>query len=314
MYAPTGRPLGDSPRLNRIALDRILPENGRGSHRPAPGASRVLPDPRLEENELTITLTFWIRSIFWTGILLAILLTVSLLSGQAWREVLAHLPAWTGLALALAAFPAGLGTSRLTFPDDRLVMRSLVAFGLAAASISVLLFALENLVGPAATRALGTTAHTESQLEPAAMSLGELKRAAGRAVETARAAEGAHTIARWQAANRLVWHHVRRTDGALLPLFFAVTGVMAGYWIGRFRRAEVRQAQSWALGLFLLVTTYLAGENSYELIVLRSAGPVFFAGDLVLVIPGLLGLGLGWTTLVALWTEERHGRLEPADR
>jgi hypothetical protein len=54
------------------------------------------------------------------------------------------------------------------------------------------------------------------------------------------------------------------------------------------------------MGLFLLVSTYLAGENSYEMIVLRSAGPVYFAGDFVLVVPLLLLRGIGGPTLLTL--------------
>jgi hypothetical protein len=111
-------------------------------------------------------------------------------------------------------------------------------------------------------------------------------------------------VERWLEANRLVWSYIRRTDGTLLPFLFGLIGVLTGFWSTWVRRREVQQAQAWALGLFLLMSTYLAGENGYELIVLRAAGPVFFAGDLVLVVPTLLLMGLAWPTALTLW--RRH--------
>lgn len=90
-----------------------------------------------------------------------------------------------------------------------------------------------------------------------------------------------------------------------MPLLLGLVGLLTGFWARGFERRELRQAQFWAMGFFLVLATYLVGENSYELIVLRAAGPVYFAGDLVLVVPALLAVGMGWPTVVTLWRREK---------
>ncbi len=70
----------------------------------------------------------------------------------------------------------------------------------------------------------------------------------------------------------------------------------------------MRQLQHWSIGLFLIMSTYLAGENSYELIVLRAAGPVAFTGDFVLIVPTLLLMGLGWPAVLMFWKRWQESR------
>ena len=98
---------------------------------------------------------------------------------------------------------------------------------------------------------------------------------------------------------------MRRTDGVALPFLFALIGTLTGFWACRLVSPQLVQLQLWAMGLFLLMSTYLAGENSYELIVMRSAGPVYFAGDFVLIVPMILLIGLGWPTLIVAWKAKR---------
>ncbi len=253
---------------------------------------------------MRLALRFWGFLAVWAGILLTLLLSVTLASGQGAREVLANLMSWTGLALALAAYPAGVAVSAGTFAERRPVPRQLVAVMLAAASVSLIAFSLGNYVAPFAQRWLTPETEVRGSLEPATMTLGELKRQARAAVERAEAAAPTESARFWQAANRLAWHYVRRTDGAALPFLLGLIGLLTGYWSRWSRRRELQQAQQWGMGLFLVLSTYLVGENSYELIAMRSAGPVFFAGDLVMVVPLLLVVGLGWPTAVTLWRRQ----------
>lgn len=88
---------------------------------------------------------------------------------------------------------------------------------------------------------------------------------------------------------------------------FASIGMLAGLWAGWTRRRELVHAQYWAMGLFLVMSTYLAGENSYELIALQAAGPAFFAGFFVLIVPSILLIGLGWATFATLWIRYGEG-------
>ena len=79
---------------------------------------------------------------------------------------------------------------------------------------------------------------------------------------------------------------------------------MLGFWGRRLSTPALARGLYWAVGLFLVMSTYLAGENSFELVVLRAAGPVFFAGFFVLIIPPVLAAGLAIPTAVLLWSGE----------
>ena len=127
------------------------------------------------------------------------------------------------------------------------------------------------------------------------------------AVETVRSRVGDGPSLDWQRPNQLVWLYYRRIESAALPFLFTWLGVLTGFWSRRLARREITLAVQWAMGLFLAMSTYLVGENSYELIVLRSAGPIFFAADLILVVPGLLVVGLAGpaATLVLPHTSSR---------
>jgi hypothetical protein len=177
-----------------------------------------------------------------------------------------------------------------------------VSVGLAAASVSLLMLTLGNAVGPRLARSLAVHGPATGATEPAYLTYTELKTAARAAVEDAEARPGPPTVDGWRHANILVWYFVRRTDGTALPLLFAMIGVLCGFWAGRTRRRDLRRTQLWAMGLFLVMSTYLAGENSFELIAVRTAGPAYFAADFVLVVPCLLIIGIGWPTVVSALT------------
>jgi len=252
--------------------------------------------------EMRLALRFWKHLLLWTGILLVLLLAVTAVAGRAPREVLASLPVWLGLALALAAYPAGVAVAADTLPAGKLEPRRIVSVGLAAAAVSMLMLTLGNVAGPRLARSLAVPGAATDVTEPSYLTYTELKAAARAAVETAEALPGAPTVEGWREANLLAWHFIRRTDGTALPLLFAMVGVLCGFWAGRTRRRDLRRTQLWAMGLFLLLSTYLAGENSFELIATRTAGPAFFAADFVLVVPCLLIVGIGWPTIVTALT------------
>lgn len=251
---------------------------------------------------MRIVLRFWGRALAWAGVLVIALLAITFLSGQGAADLAVSLPSWVGLALALAAFPAGVSIAELAFPAGPPVARLLAQALVAAASLALVLLIAGNSVAPAASRALGGAAGAAARVtEPARMSLGELTSAAREAEMRARGASPDGALAAWREANVLAWHRARRTSGAALPFLFALVGGLAGFWGARIASRPLRLAQYWGVGLLLLVSTYLVGENSYELVVMQAAGPVGFAGEMVLVVPSILLLGLGWPTVVMLW-------------
>ncbi len=106
---------------------------------------------------MRLLLRFWQALAIWSGILVVILLVISLATGQSAAQVLAYLPAWAGLAFALAAFPAGIWVSSEAFPNGLLVLRRIVDVGVAVLSVSAVMFVLGNSIAPVANRWLSAT-------------------------------------------------------------------------------------------------------------------------------------------------------------
>ena len=255
---------------------------------------------------MSVLLKFFSAVLVWAAVLLVLLSGVSLVGGGSISSVLGHLPVWGGLALVLSAFPGGVAVVDAVLPPTGgLDLRS---FGIAAgavAAVAVITFLLVAYIGPAAVRA-GTADGVDA--EASAMTLGTLRAEAQRAALEVEAAVGVDGLSLdWQAANILVWHYTRRLAGVVQPFLFAAIGLLVAFWGRRMQRGEVAQVFYWMVGLFLVCSTYLAGENSFELVVLQAAGPVFFAGLFVLIVPPVLLLGLGVPTAVALWTGEVAG-------
>ncbi len=255
---------------------------------------------------MKVLLKFFAAVAVWTAILLALLSGISIVGGQGLAEVLSHLPFWGGLAFVLSAFPAGIAVVDDVFPRSGGI--DVRTFGVAAAgavTLALLTFMLVAYAGPAAVRGAMSTDSRVAVGEPNAMTLSDLKRDAQLAAQEMEREVGLDGLSMdWQKANILVWHYTRRLAGIAQPLLFAAIGLLIGFWARRLGKRELAQVLYWAMGLFLVVSTYLAGENSFELVVLQAAGPVFFAGLFVLIIPPVLVLGLAVPTAILLWTGE----------
>ncbi len=76
-----------------------------------------------------LALRFLTRLVLWTGILLIIFLGLGIRQGMS--ALLAHIPAMGGLALVLAAYPAGLAVAGMVLPEGRPAVRPIVQFTLA---------------------------------------------------------------------------------------------------------------------------------------------------------------------------------------
>ena len=122
---------------------------------------------------MQLAVRFWTKLMMWTGILFLILISVSLVSGQSVGTVMAHIPVWGGLALVLAAFPAGLAVSEQTIPDTGAQpnVRPIVHMTLAAMLVSLFTFVLAGWVGPVAVGWLNRDTLPAAVVEPREMPL-----------------------------------------------------------------------------------------------------------------------------------------------
>ena len=216
----------------------------------------------------------------WTLGLVTFLAAPVMLSGAGWSAFGSSLGSWGPLAVTLAAYPAGLAAAGSIWVTGQEIRRG-TGFVVAALLTCALLFLVVNVVLP-----------------PDGLGLADLRGQLRDALAGARS--GAATVETWLPFNDLAFQYTRRVDLTILPLLFGGVGVLTGYWTAGHSHPAVARAAQWALGAFLLVTTYFAGENGWELIVLRAAGPVPFVGDLALIVPGALLMGLGTAVVLDL--------------
>ena len=237
--------------------------------------------------------SFWWRMVLWTGVISGILLGITVLTVEG-GGVLISAPLWIGTAFVLAAYPAGIAVADDVIPNRGIRVSAVGMFMATAVSASLAAFVLANWLAPA----LLSSVSTGGLPDPAGMTLGEMRTELGVLGERARG--GPATADNWLPFNHLAYHYVRRTDGMMLPALFACVGLFVGYWSRRIGRIEIRRMGLWGIAAFLLVSTYFAGENGYEMILIHIGRPAEFVGDLVLIVPGTLIIGLGFATVASL--------------
>ena len=242
---------------------------------------------------------FWTALAVWAIGIDLFLGLMDLTSPREGGGFLTGLVTWGGMSLVLAAFPAGLAASRAVLGEE-FAWRRWMAFGVIAASASAALFILAGWIGPAI---LSNAVGPEQASHPAVMSLGELRGSLREALDAARALGPTASRDDWFRANELAFHYFSRVDGSAMPFLFAWFGVFTGFWLRLVPHKQLRLAQVWGIGILLVITTYFAGENSFELIVMQSAGFAGFAADIRLIVPMVGVAVLGWPTLLSLWSQ-----------
>lgn len=243
---------------------------------------------------------FYSRVAVWAAMLLALILLAGILSGAPILPWVFH-SQWLTL-LPLAAFPAGIGVSRNVLVSERRPAAGpIVALTVAAVVLGIVVLFIAGFLAPAISRSAAQAAGTEAPGDPLLLTLPALADSLHAAVQRASLEAGEPTVSRWLAANRMAWILYGRLGLPLSALVLTWLGVLSGFWSSWSTRPELRQAQRWAIGLFLILSTYGFSENSYELIAMRAAGPVFFTGWMPLLVPVLVLLGLVWPTWLVLW-------------
>lgn len=218
--------------------------------------------------------------------------------GQGYGAM-ARLPALLGFGMALGSFPAGIAVSATVLAgSEPLGRRVFTQLGLSVLA-SVLMFGIVGYWAPSALARGSRTSALTGVPEVAHLTNPQL-RDIGRPAQDAAYAAGEGRISDWQEINTIAWEHERRSAHASLPFLLSWVGIFAAYWASRLRRRELTLAMLWAMGLFIFMSLYLAGENSFELIAIRAGGPVFFAAWFIVFVPAALFGTLGWTTAIDL--------------
>ena len=226
--------------------------------------------------------------------------------GSPWTGM-SRAPALACFAMILACFPAGLGVGARVLATPSSFIREGIKLTLASVTLMAVAFVVIQYVAPIAL-ANGRIPGEGSTIEPRELTLPELREHGRRVVRTAESGPDSDLVA-WLAANTFAFEHERRLAHSSLPFFLTWVGALAGYWAARIRHRQFRVAQLLTMGLFIVVSMYLGGENGYELVAMRMAGPAYFAAWFIVFVPALLGLGLGWPTLVSVYTA---GAADPA--
>ncbi len=247
---------------------------------------------------MNLAMTFWLRTIVWTATLTVVFTLLSLGSG----ETLSQLPRWLGLGLVLGTFPAGLSVSDRVLGVGQVDWRTVLTTVGTMATVSVVFVLLAGWVGPALQPGGGDAIASDVTAASRALSIPELREAIRIEIERLDPMRQhvPTSIDAWFRSNVFTWDLLVRLSGAVLPLLFGWIGIFAGFWTRRIPQPQIRIAHLLALGLLLVISTYLANENSFEWIVVQAAGPVPVAGLFSLIVPSLLTLGLGWPAVIVI--------------
>jgi hypothetical protein len=208
----------------------------------------------------------------WTVALVLLLISIAILTGSAPLNAAALLR-WTGIAMGLAGFPAGVAVAESVL-EARPPYATAVKVLLAAIASASVLFALIAVTTPL----LGDDGRTWGQL--------------------ARDMHDATTS--WEKRNDAAWQFYVSLCRPVQAVLVAAIGVQAGVWSRYAVPPLLRGILYWAIGLGLLLSGYAVFDSTYEAIVIHTAGDVGFAAFYTLLIPAGICAGLLLPT-IALW-------------
>ena len=236
---------------------------------------------------MTLVRAFSVRVLAWS---LGLLLLHSGLRAVAGIETpwpfVADLLTFAGPVLVVGAFAAGVGSARLASQGgEGPSLGDVARLSAAAVPVGALAFVLMSWASPA------TMPDDLRANEPRAATSAEIRAHLAGVADRIEAEPVADRAEAWQAANGWAFEHERRIVQSLLVPVLAVIGFLVGIWSRSLGR-PFRPLAIWGAAFFLIVTMYFAGENGFELIVLRSAGPMAFVAWLQLIVPGAVLVGL----------------------
>lgn len=236
----------------------------------------------------------------WTLVLASFLLVTGWGGhGESW-SVWARIPGVVAYALTLACFPAAIavGARLLKAPDGVGLAAGLVPLLFGGLMLTGGVAGLNQVVVP---RSLAATRAPEAASLPEvrAMTLPELRQHLAELAPEVRDLAPGGEVSAWQAANVAAFEHERRLAHTMLVPLLAAIGLMVGFWLERMPVAA-RIPTALAVAAGLLASIYLGGENGFEMVAVRVAGPAAFSAWFIVLAPAVLACGLGLPTVVAL--------------
>lgn len=220
----------------------------------------------------------------------------------------ADLTGFGAAMLALASLAGGVAAARHWMDAGTAKPRQFLGLALAAASLGAGAYGIVDQLAPRFAAATHSVESPEA-IEPASLTSTELRLRTASAVQRAQSAEAQEAAEAWQEVNRLVFEHDLRIVQSLLVPVMALLGLLAGAATERVGLAW-RAPALWGLAGFLAFSMFMSGENGYEMIVLRSAGPMEFAAWLQGIVPGCVLIGLVFAHLPDLL--QSRGRAQAA--
>lgn len=219
---------------------------------------------------------------------------------------LADLTYFSASMLGLAALIAGVHLAGRVFEEESVHWGRLLAVLAVTLVLAGGAWLMVDRVGPS-SRAAVDGGRVDGVLEPSALTSTQIRDALRAHVQTnppSRAVAERQSAEYWPTFNRLAFEHERRRVHVLLIPVMALLGLLAGARAKELRRPWGSVAL-WALAGYVLLAGFMAGENGFEWIVLRSAGPMEFVAWLQAVVPVSVAVGLGFAALPYVGVLER---------
>ena len=220
---------------------------------------------------MRVTVRFLSIQALWTVPLVLLPATIALAAAQPLS--IADLIGWTGKAIVMASFPAGIAVAARLL-ELRAVRGTLPALLLAVLAGAFAVFALNVLVIPL----LSGSDRTLLQL--------------------ARDMRLATTD--WETRNDAAWRFYSAFFEPMKAVLLALIGLQVGIWARFAVPRALHGVLYWATGLGLLLSGYAVFDTTYEGIVIRTASDVSFAAFYTLLIPVGICAGFALPTLALL--------------
>ena len=196
---------------------------------------------------------FLLSNVLWGAAIMALIIPISMTTTTGIRD--AGIVRWLAHSLALGAFPAGLGVGVEAFRGR--VWRNLGLLTIAEVLMTAVVIVL--LIIGAKLDDMNLFSMLVANVDEPNSS--------------------------WLTWNQTAWPFYMAVAEAISVPIYSGQGMMLGVWGEQALPVAIRRVVWWAFSLLLIASSYLIGENSYEMIVVKMNGPAAFAAFFMILIP-----------------------------